>query len=119
MRKLKFFGISLGICYIIVVSLFLITSAIFAHTNINDKYIDIFVYVSIFLSMFIGSILFTRKLKEKGLIYGMLFGIIAMGIFCLIVAILMPQVSFTLNTLIFLGVATVSSGIGGIIGVNL
>ena len=119
MNNLKFFGISLGVCYVIIISLFLITSAIFAHTNINDKYIDIFVYVSIFISMLTSSLLFSKKVKEKGIIYGAMFGIIAMFVFYLVVVMIMPEASFTLNILIFFILATIASSIGGIIGVNL
>ena len=119
MKILKKFGINLGICYTIMIVLFLITAAIFAHTNISDKYIDIFIYATIIISTFTTSMLLNKKIKEKGIIYGAIFGLVVMALFYLTISILMPQVSFTMNTLIFFIVAIISSSLGGIIGVNL
>jgi hypothetical protein len=46
-NKLKYFSIHLAISYVMILLLLLVTSAIFAYTNLNDKYLDIFAaYVS-------------------------------------------------------------------------
>ena len=119
MKKLKFFGMSMGICYIMILILFLITATIFAHTNINDKYINIFIYITIFLSTFVSAIFLNINIKEKGLMYGGIFGIVVMSVLYLIAMLFIPGISFTINTLICLSISILSSVLGGIIGVNL
>lgn len=118
MNKLKYFSINLGICYVIILLLLLVTSAIFAYTNINDRYLDIFVYSSIGVSIFLSSIFLNRKIKSKGVIYGSLFGFIAIGIIYLIGSIFL-SFSISYVSAIYLIVGIVSGLIGGVIGVNL
>lgn len=118
MKKIKYFTVFLGVGYLMLVILFLITAAIFAHTNINDEFIDLFVYGSVAISTFISSLLLNRKIKEKGIIYGMIFGILTMSIIYLLSFIFIKDVHITITTLTFLGISIICSSIGGILGVN-
>lgn len=119
MKNLKVFGISMGVCYFIILCLFLSIATIFAYTNIEDTYIDIFIYAAIFIATFVTSLFLNKKIKERGLVYGGLFGVAVIGILYLIAIMFIPNVSLTMNTLIILSISTVSSMLGGIIGVNL
>lgn len=118
MSKLKYFFIHLGICYIMILVLLLVTSAIFAYTNINDKYLEVFVYSLIAISIFVNSIFLNKKIKCKGVIYGSLFGLFVIASIYLIGAIF---VGFSLSyaAVVYLAVGVISGLIGGVIGVNL
>lgn len=118
MNKLKYFSIHLAICYVMILLLLLVTSAIFAYTNINDKYLDIFIYSLIGISIFLNSIFLNKKIKCKGVIYGSLFGLLAVAIIYLLGAVLFSfNLSFT--AVIYLAIGVITGLIGGIIGVNL
>ena len=119
MEKIKRFGISLLISFIMVIVLILISALIFAYTNIDDRHMQTFVFASVMLSVLIGSTILAKKIKEKGLIFGIAFGIL----FCLIIY-LITSIAFTgffiSNTLwLYLGISAISGVIGGVIGVNI
>lgn len=118
MNKLKYFGINFGICYVMILLLLLVTSAIFAYTNINDRYLDIFVYSLIGISIFLNSIFLNRKIKSKGVIYGSIFGLSVILSIYLIGAIFF---SFSISYVagIYIAIGVISGLIGGVIGVNL
>ena len=118
LNKLKYFGINLVICGIMILLLLLVTSAIFAYTNINDKYLDIFVYSLVGISIFLNSIFLNKKIKSKGAVYGSIFGLLVIITIYLIGAIFF---SFSLSSaaLVYLAIGVISGLIGGIIGVNL
>lgn len=118
MSKLKYFSIHLVICYVMILLLLLVTSAIFAYTNINDKYLDIFVYSLIGISIFLNSIFLNRKIKCKGVVYGSVFGLLVIITIYLIGAIFLGF-SLSYTTAIYFVIGVVAGLIGGVIGVNL
>ncbi len=119
MDKLKYFSINLGICYMLVMILFLITSCIFAYTSINDNFLDMFVYTIIGISVVVTSTMLSRKIKEKGILYGGLFGLLVMLNIYLFSLLFLNGIYFTTITGILFLIAIVSGAIGGIIGVNI
>jgi len=118
LNKLKYFGINLVITCVVILLLLLVTSAIFAYTNLNDKYLDIFVYSSIGISVFLNSIFLNRKIKYKGAVYGSMFGLLVIVTIYLIGAIFL-SFSLSYTAVVYIAVAVISGLIGGIIGVNL
>jgi putative membrane protein (TIGR04086 family) len=118
LNKLKYFGINLVICCVMILLLLLVTSAIFAYTSINDKYLDIFVYSIVGISIFLTSVFLNRKIKSKGVIYGSIFGLLAIVTIYLIGAIFL-SFSISYTAVIYIAIGIISGLIGGIIGVNL
>ena len=76
MEKLKRYSISLLIAFVIAAIFLLISSVIFAYTNINDRHLNSFVLGSVMISVIIGSMILLKKIKEKGFLYGLIFGLI-------------------------------------------
>jgi putative membrane protein (TIGR04086 family) len=101
-----------------ILLLLLVTSVIFAYTNINDGYLDIFVYSIICISVLLNSIFLNKKIKCKGAIYGSLFGILVMLIMYGIGGIFLGF-SFSIAIAIYLAVGIFAGLLGGAIGVNL
>ncbi|MDD3303624.1 MAG: TIGR04086 family membrane protein [Clostridia bacterium] len=119
MTKLKNYSISLVISFIISLIFISLTAVIFAYTNINDRHLQSFIFGTLLISVLVGSTLLSRKIKEKGLLYGALFGVI----YCLLmyfIAVIESGSFFVSNTLgLYLGICAVAGVIGGIIGVNI
>lgn len=119
MEKVKRYLISLFIAFMISILLILITALIFTYTNIDDRYLQSFVTGIVTISCLISSIVLTKKIKEKGIAHGIIFGII----YCLLIYIINMFVYsnfFISNTLlVYFGVCALSGIVGGIIGVNV
>ncbi len=99
--------------------LLLIVSAIFAYTNIEDRYIETCIFASLAFSSFFSSLFLCKKVKKNGLIHGAILNVICVlilfGISCFI------NNSFIItNTLgIYIGICILSGIVGGILGVNI
>lgn len=119
MEKIKYYSLNLGISFLIAIIFLFITATIFTYTNINDRYLNMFVFAILALSVFLGSILALRKIKKRGLLYGAIFGIIYLMVLYLFTVIAYKGFFIT-NTLgIHLLICLLSGTLGGIIGVNL
>lgn len=111
--------INIIISFGIIMILIGLSSAIFAYTSIEDRYMQTFVFGSLLLSNLISSTMLTRKIKEKGLVYGALFGLIFCLMLYIITSLIFNNFAIT-NTLgIYLAVCVLSGTMGGIIGVNM
>ena len=119
MVKIKGYFFSLVIAIIISFILICVTSAIFAYTNINDRYLQSFVTGTVTISCLVSSIILTKKIKENGMLLGLIFGII----YCLLIYMINVCTYsgfFVSNTLlVYFGVCSLSGIVGGIIGVNV
>ena len=65
MEKLKRYSISLLISFVIAAIFLLISSIIFAYTNINDRHLNSFVLGSVMISVIIGSMILLKKINLK------------------------------------------------------
>ncbi|MNI70112.1 hypothetical protein D3C73_1259030 [compost metagenome] len=119
MNKLKYYSLNIALAFMAALILLFISATIFAYTNINDSNLNIFVFVSVIISVLVGAMLLTRKLKEKGLLYGAVFGIIYFLIIYICTALTYRGLFINNAVLMYLGISTASGAIGGIIGVNL
>ena len=119
MEKVKRYSISLVISFCVAAIFLIISSAIFAYTNINDRHLDSFVLGSVMISVLVGSMLLLRKIKKKGLLFGAIFGLIYFLIVYLVNVLAFSEF-FVSNTVeIYLGICLLSGIVGGIIGVNI
>lgn len=104
--------------YALALVLLCLTAVLFTYTNINDKYLDTFVFVIVGITNLIGSMLVAKKIKQKGIVVGLIFGLIY---FLLIYLLSGISFGFVINTSvgIYLGVALLTGILGGIFGVNI
>ena len=119
MSKIKNIAFSLLVSFVVAIVFLSLSACIFAYTNINDRHLETFVFGVVMFSVLIGSTVLSKKIKEKGLMYGAMFGLI----FCLIIYVF-TCLSFTgffvSNTLgVYLAISVLSGIIGGVIGVNI
>ena len=119
MEKVKRYSISLVSSFCVAAIFLIISSAIFAYTNINDRHLDSCVRGSVMISVLVGSMLLLRKIKKKGLLFGAIFGLIYFLIVYLVNVLAFSEF-FVSNTVeIYLGICLLSGIVGGIIGVNI
>lgn len=78
----------------------------------------IFIYVTSILALFIGSIKFSKNIKYKGIINGLIYFIIWF-IIMLFFSLVIFKTNYTLKNLVYYIVLLIFSIIGGILGKNL
>ena len=96
----------------------LLSSILYYFNITSDKINNILLYLISIIAIFIGSIFFSKQLKYKGIINGLLYFMICfiiMAFFCLTIF----KVDFKLNNLIYYLIILIFSILGGIIGKNL
>lgn len=118
MIKIKGYFFSLILAFIISSVLICLTALLFTYTNINDIYLQSFVTGIVTISCLVPSIFLTRRIKEKGLFYGALFGILYFLMLYIISACTYSSFLFNNTVLVYFGVCALSGIVGGVIGVN-
>ena len=108
------------ISIVITIVLLLIFSALLAYTNLNEN-VSTYVIIAIMgISIIIGSLISTRKVKKNGMINGGLVGLIYIIFIYILSSIFITTFgSINIYTIIMIIIAIITGIIGGIIGVNL
>ena len=107
--------LSVGITLIMILALSIILSV----SDIKESVImPTVIFISAF-SILIGGFVITKKLDQKGIVYGSILGICYMLILYLISSIMNFNFSLNLNAVIMIAVGVFGGAIGGILGVNL
>lgn len=98
---------------------FFIYASILCNTNISENTIPSVVLVISFLSIFIGSMISSRKIRKNGIINGTMVGTIYISTIYILSSIF--AVGFQINNYsLFMIIGAVISGmLGGVIGVNI
>lgn len=109
---------NVGISLIITVILLLIFSAILTYSSFNEQYINIITIGITAISILVGSLIATSKIKKKGILNGSIVGGAYILIIYLISSLLNWNFNFDVKSLIFIGVGILGGLLGGIIGVN-
>jgi putative membrane protein (TIGR04086 family) len=108
----------LGYAYIITLAILLIYNLLLTFTELSAESTAMVASSITTLSSAFGGFYAAKHIKEKGLLYGMLVGILY--IMCLVVIVFLAQENFTFaNTIVYKTfLITAAGGIGGVLGVN-
>ncbi len=111
----KDLAVSIGLSLILL----LILSMVLSLTNVSEGIMGIsIIFISSF-SVLVGAFLASKKIKEKGIVFGSILGLTYMLVLYLTSGILNGNFGVTLNVLyMFIG-GIIGGAIGGILGVNL
>lgn len=93
------------------------TSILYYFNITSDKVNQILIYLIAIIAMFVGSIIFAKNNKYKGIISGLLY-FVGWFVIMLIISLLVFKSSFKISSLIYYGVLMIFSVLGGIIGKN-
>lgn len=114
----KILGKDLAISMILTLILLLFLSIVLSTTDVSENIMGASVIFISSISILFGAFLASKKIKEKGIIFGSILGLSYMILLYLISSILNADFSLTLSVLyMFLG-GIVGGAIGGILGVN-
>ncbi len=109
-----------GVCvgYCITVILFIFYAILLTYTNLSDKGMDVVVILTTILSVAVAGFDSTKQAESKGLLWGVLAGVIYALILIIISGLIDGDFSLNPDLIVTLLVSMASGGIGGIIGVN-
>lgn len=93
------------------------TSILYYFNITSDKVNQILIYLIAIIAMFVGSMIFAKNNKYKGIISGLLY-FVGWFVIMLIMSLLVFKSSFKISGLIYYGVLMIFSVLGGIIGKN-
>ena len=105
--------------FFITIAMLFIISILLCYTNMKESLIEPCIIFTSTFSILIGSFSVMKNIKQKGLIYGMLLGIIYMLMIYLISSFINMDFSLGFGSIIMMILGIISGAIGGIIGVNL
>lgn len=115
----KILAKDLVVSVVLSLILLLILSIILSLTNVSEGIMGIsIIFISSF-SILVGAFLASKKIKEKGIVFGSILGLTYMIFLYLISGILNGNFGVTLNVLYMLIGGIIGGAIGGILGVNL
>lgn len=102
---------------IILIGSFL--SSVLYYFNItSDKINNILLYLISIVGIFTGSIFFSKEIKYKGIINGLIY-FVGWFTIMLLSSLIIFKITFKINSLIYYSVILIFSMLGGIIGKNL
>lgn len=108
----------LGYSYILTLAILLIYNLFLTFTSVSGNTIAMASSMITTISAALGGFYASKHIKEKGLIYGLLVGL--MYIVCLILIVFLAKESFAfeVDMLYKVLLVSLSGGIGGVLGVN-
>lgn len=119
MEMIKEYSKTLFISICMGLVLVCLSACIMTYTNINDTMMPILVYTSVGVGVFAGSTMLGKRVKEKGYLYGALFGFIFFSIIYIFTVVSFKGFFANATAGIYLLTSLVSGAIGGILGVNM
>lgn len=108
----------LGYSYILTLVVLLIYNLLLTFTSMSGSTIAMASSFITTVSAAFGGFYASKNIQEKGLIYGLLVGV--MYIVCLILIVYLAQDNFVfeIDILYKVGLTSIAGGIGGVLGVN-
>ena len=118
MEKSNYIFKGLGFAYIMTLAIILIYNLFLTFTNMSGETITMAASFITTISAAIGGFYASRKIKEKGMFYGLLVGM--MYIVCVFLTVFLIQENFVfeVSMLYRILLMTAAGGIGGVLGVN-
>lgn len=108
----------LGYAYIITLAILLIYNLILTFTSVSGQSIAMVTSIITTVSSAFGGLYASKNIKEKGLVYGILVGLLYIICLMLVVFLAKDSFDFNVNVLYKVLLTCLSGGIGGVIGVN-
>ncbi len=109
-----------GVCigYSITIIIFIFYAILLTYSNVSDKGMDIIVILTTVISVIVAGYDSTKNARSKGLLWGVLAGMLYAVILILISTLIDGKLTFNADTIVTILVAIASGGIGGVIGIN-
>lgn len=118
MAKISHILKGLGYSYVLTLATLLIYNLFLTFGNVSGSTIAMASSIITTLSSAFGGFYASKKIKEKGLIYGILVGFIYIVCLMIIVFLAKETFSFEIEMIYKVLLVSLSGGIGGVLGVN-
>ncbi|MEF9991002.1 MAG: TIGR04086 family membrane protein [Romboutsia sp.] len=118
MEKSNYILKGLGYSYIITLAIILIYNLLLTFTGVSGNSIAMATAFITTLSSAFGGFYASKNIKEKGLIYGLLVGMLYIVLLMIVVYLAQDTFKFEVGVLYKVLLTSIAGGIGGILGVN-
>ncbi len=98
--------------------IFMLVAYLLTHTEFSESFVSPIVIATSMLSCFIIGFDFSKRNKERGLIFGSLGGLVYLMFYIVVGMMLSNDVVFDSRTVIVLLFGILSGSLGGVFGVN-
>ncbi|MGN1033801.1 MAG: TIGR04086 family membrane protein [Intestinibacter sp.] len=108
----------LGYAYIFTLVVVLIYNALLTFTKLSSDNTGLVLSIIMTFGAAFGGFYACKQIKEKGMIYGLLEGLLYIIFLIILIFLAKENFSFEISMLYSIILTTLAGGIGGIIGVN-
>lgn len=105
--------------YIITAVVFIVYAALLTYTDLTEKYLQTVITVTMAVSVVLGGFLSGRAVSKRGMVWGVLTGLLYAVIMLIIGSCINPEFSIGGKTALILLVSLCGGGLGGILGINI
>lgn len=120
LKKSIFFTMikSVLFAYIFTISVFIVYGILLTYTQMTEKNIQLVVMITNVISVIIAGFYTARGVSSRGLLFGMISGMLYATITIGVSFCVSPSISLTLKTGIIVILSLFGGGLGGIVGIN-
>lgn len=104
--------------YVLTAIVFVVYGILLTYTETTEENIQIVVMMTTVISVLIGGIIVSKGVNSKGLLFGMLVGIVYSIIMIMVGLCVLPVLKITYKMIMIIILSISAGGIGGIIGIN-
>ncbi len=104
--------------YVLTAIVFVVYGILLTYTETTEENIQIVVMMTTVISVLIGGIIASKGVNSKGLLFGMLVGIVYSIIMIMVGLCVLPVLKITYKMIMIIILSISAGGIGGIIGIN-
>lgn len=104
--------------YVLTAIVFVVYGILLTYTETTEENIQIVVMMTTVISVLIGGIIASKGVNSKGLLFGMLVGIVYSIIMIMVGLCVLPVLKITYKMVMIIILSISAGGIGGIIGIN-
>lgn len=104
--------------YLLTAIVFIVYGILLTYTQTTEKNVQMVVMITTVISVLIGGFIASKGVNSKGLIFGMVVGVIYALIMIMISLCVLPDLKITSKMIMIIILSISAGGIGGIIGIN-
>lgn len=116
---IKVFALTTIIEFILTLILLFILALLLSTTSLEEKIIEPAIIGIASFSIMLGGFITSKKIKTKGIVIGIIQGILYMLILYLTSSFINMNFSLSLQSFTMIGLGILGGAIGGIVGVNM
>jgi putative membrane protein (TIGR04086 family) len=118
-NQIKHLTIGVLMAYAITAIVFLGYAMLITYTNVSERSLPTVVAITTVLSVMVAGFDAARAAESRGWLWGMAAGFVYVLIMAILMAVLIPDFSIGIRTVMVLLLGIAGGGLGGIFGINM